>query len=397
MVKRSPASCPVCGNAQTVLFLQRPQHYLSVFLSSADAPEIDVEFYFCPSCGHVYLSSAFDNPAYQEATERLYKQYALLDNDVRPFPQRDKHYTSAVEFFRREYKNPPKNFSVLEVGSNRGDFLYLLKEQYEGASVLGVEPSKLPFYGVPTVTARFEECDFEERFDVIVIRHVLEHMEYPQEIVKKSKLLLRDGGTVFVEVPNLHYDLPRGIENFIPEHINHFSQNSLLTILAAAGLKATAMDDTRPEGLRLLASTSPEPYRCLDRYLIPPAWIDGYLHKIEYCMDVLRKAIEKGYAPCLYGYGNVFFCVLAELLKSYSFEVLCEKGFQILDDTPSKRGTVFKGVPIIGPEEGLARGNVIVVVCTMNPSHKQLMCKKVNNLAPSRSICLTAWEEKAHE
>lgn len=401
----SPTPCPVCSARDAAPFLHRPDHFLSIFLADEDIPGIDVEFAFCPTCCHIFLRSAYDNPRYEALARRLYQRYALLEQAVRPFPQRDRHYLAAVDFFVQAAAPGDKPLSVLDVGSNRGDFLFLLKEALPRIRVQGVEPSALPFHGVPTINQCFEDCRFDAPFDVVIARHVVEHLARPHPFMAQAARCLRDDGLLFLEVPNLHYDLPRGIENFIPEHIHHFSLHSLKTLLSCSGLELVHIDDSRPEGLRLLArkTQAPEDAACRTRHDLPEAMaierrhIDGYAAKIAYCVERIRQAVEAGRRPAFYGFGNVFFCVLAELRKHLPPGVFEAAGPVILDDTPSKIGKAFRGIPIVSPDQGLAHGDLAVIVCTMNPSHKELMRQKAAALAAGRAMVLTAWEENVYD
>jgi 2-polyprenyl-3-methyl-5-hydroxy-6-metoxy-1,4-benzoquinol methylase len=51
-------------------------------------------------------------------------------------------------------------------------------------------------------TALFEEFEPTERFDIIIMSHVLEHVTEPQLILRRAKQWLRDDGTIIVVVPN---------------------------------------------------------------------------------------------------------------------------------------------------------------------------------------------------
>lgn len=318
-------TCPICNSSNPVPFLNRPGHFISIFLAGENIPDINVEFVFCQECCHIYLSSAYHDSLYTEITNRLYERYALLEQTVRPFPQRDKHYNAAVDFFTRTANPGNSPLSVLDVGSNRGDFLYLLQEALPCITVHGIEPSRLSFYGVPTTNMRFEECTFDTQFDVIISRHVLEHLASPYPFILKAHELLKDDGLLFLEIPNLHYDLPRGIENFIPEHIHHFSQLSLNTFLSRCGFHLTHIDDSRPEGLRMLARknaaskqtlSSPNP-TIKASCAIEMAHIHDYTSRISYCVNSITKAMRDGYRPAFYGFGNVFFLCPCRIKKTH--------------------------------------------------------------------------------
>lgn len=48
----------------------------------------------------------------------------------------------------------------------------------------------------------FEEFDTEERFDVIVMGFILEHVESPAYLLDRFRKLLKPGGRIYVAVPN---------------------------------------------------------------------------------------------------------------------------------------------------------------------------------------------------
>ena len=77
----------------------------------------------------------------------------------------------------------------------------------------------------------------DETFDVIILRHVVEHVPDPVAFVQSATKVLKKGGIAYIEVPNSQWSL----ENFyFPEfhvdHISYFTMNSLTRLLNLAGL-----------------------------------------------------------------------------------------------------------------------------------------------------------------
>ncbi|CAM5188595.1 Ubiquinone biosynthesis O-methyltransferase, mitochondrial [Castellaniella defragrans] len=62
--------------------------------------------------------------------------------------------------------------------------------------------SQYPDCSAEIVRGYFEEFESDERFDVIVLGFVLEHVSSPCEILEMYKKFLAPGGSVFVSVPN---------------------------------------------------------------------------------------------------------------------------------------------------------------------------------------------------
>ena len=90
-------------------------------------------------------------------------------------------------------------------------------------------------------TATIEQADFPEGyFDMITCFHVLEHLADPLTSVKSALRLVKSGGLIVIEVPNLD---SIGFRIFksrwqpleMPTHLNHFTPATLERVLQSAG------------------------------------------------------------------------------------------------------------------------------------------------------------------
>jgi len=122
---------------------------------------------------------------------------------------------------------------LLDVGAGTGDFLVVAKEN--GWSVHGVEPNskanaKASEKGLELKTTLEDFAN--QKFDVITLWHVLEHMPNLTDQVTRLSNLLTEDGIVIIAVPNfksfdaLHY------KNFwaafdVPRHLWHFSKTAI--------------------------------------------------------------------------------------------------------------------------------------------------------------------------
>lgn len=96
---------------------------------------------------------------------------------------------------------------MLDVGSERGYFLDAMRKR--GWSVEGVEPHR-PFaefarsaFGLDITHARLEEVRVVGGYDLLTMWHVLEHVDSPLDVLRRCYELLKPGGLLFIEVPNL--------------------------------------------------------------------------------------------------------------------------------------------------------------------------------------------------
>lgn len=131
------------------------------------------------------------------------------------------------------FKNGKQQKSILDVGAGSGDFLQYCKDnKYQ---VTGTEPSE---------TARaiakekgiqlYESIDhvLDQKFDVITMWHVLEHIPNLFDCLEQLKSLLKEDGKLIVAVPNFKsYDAEYYQEYWaaydVPRHLWHFSQKSI--------------------------------------------------------------------------------------------------------------------------------------------------------------------------
>jgi len=135
-----------------------------------------------------------------------------------------------------------KKLRILDIGCGRGVLLKAFREL--GHDAYGLERADSPFSGEPFVhCGTLEEMETSaESFDIIVLWHVLEHVEAPQDTLIQANKILNGDGSLFISVPNFgsfqaklfkkhwfHLDLPR--------HLYHFTSKALNTTLNNAGFK----------------------------------------------------------------------------------------------------------------------------------------------------------------
>lgn len=130
-----------------------------------------------------------------------------------------------------------------EIGCATGYTLSELKRL--GWVVNGCDPSPSAarvaneLWGIQIQIGQFEELvDDGKAVDLVLMLHVLEHVYYPVEFLRKAANLLRDGGYLLLEVPCLIRPEMWGNGYFTFEHINMFSENTLIRCLSQAGFQA---------------------------------------------------------------------------------------------------------------------------------------------------------------
>lgn len=161
----------------------------------------------CKNCSLVYQSP---RPAYDQhfidAAYADYYQYTdnIKNEDFENIPQ------SGLGMFRKEVEQilrfDKKRTFALDIGSGMGTFLYAAKPHYK--EVVGLDVSaKMAGFIKKTLhlniyLEQFENFTFREKFSMIHMSHVLEHIPNPNEWLQKAKQVLDESGILVINVPN---------------------------------------------------------------------------------------------------------------------------------------------------------------------------------------------------
>jgi hypothetical protein len=231
----------VCDSGGTERFLLReavPVHQNMLFPTAAAARSMKrgtLDMRACPACGFVF-NAAFDpalvdyGPTYENSQECSPAFNAYLDGLV-------EHLVTA---------RGVRNGRVVEVGCGKGVFLNkLLAHPDNRSDAVGFDPSYLgpvtvggrvrfvnDFYGPATAVPA----------DVVVCRHVIEHIPEPLELLRTVRAGVGESGEtrVFFETPCAEWILRNRVPwDFFYEHCSLFTAASLGLALKRAGFAVT--------------------------------------------------------------------------------------------------------------------------------------------------------------
>ncbi len=130
------------------------------------------------------------------------------------------------------------NFSLLDVGAGTGDFLMYAKTN--GWKVEGVEPNDNARL-LAQKKSLFLKEDLakleKERFQVITLWHVLEHLPHLEASIATLCNKLEEEGTLFIAVPNFRSFDARHYKSYwaaydAPRHLWHFSKKAIQELFA---------------------------------------------------------------------------------------------------------------------------------------------------------------------
>jgi 2-polyprenyl-3-methyl-5-hydroxy-6-metoxy-1,4-benzoquinol methylase len=150
---------------------------------------------------------------------------------------------------------------LLDIGAFCGFFLHAAK--LRGWEVIGIEPLVGPsVYArgklkVPVITCTLEENTFTpESVDVVTAFQVFEHLPDPGKILDIVFRILRPGGWVVLEVPNIdHWSLRllgKHHRHFVQDHLNFFGPRTLSKLLEIHGFENVSVENS-PRSLSVAA------------------------------------------------------------------------------------------------------------------------------------------------
>lgn len=211
------------------------------------AEEYTQKIAICPECGFIFTRNPFDT---KQLDER-YKHFSKFefDSDKYILSEKDDYKVRCIrqqQFIERNI-GLDKISSLLEVGASSG---YNLSLYSSTCNVKGIEPSNANCinakrnYGLDMYCgtfAEFRDSNSTEKYDLLFMSHVLEHIVNPKDFIRQCSEL--NTSYIFIEVPTLDYkfmDEPYGM--FCEEHVNMFTLESLDALMCSCGYELINAD-----------------------------------------------------------------------------------------------------------------------------------------------------------
>jgi len=233
------SKCAVCSGSDILSFLKRervPVHQHLVSKDRASAQDMDraqLDMVVCRSCGFVFNRLFdFSKLSYDESYDNTQSCSAHFNT-----------YLDSLVAYLVEQKNV-RNCTIVEVGCGKGIFLRKLVE-YPGANNRGIGFD--PSYVGPE-SEMDERLVFHRKFydessagleaDVVVCRHVIEHVPEPLLLLRTVRAALEGSpnARVYFETPCVDWILKNKVVwDFFYEHCSLFTAHSLALAFSESG------------------------------------------------------------------------------------------------------------------------------------------------------------------
>ncbi len=240
-------ACDLCGSTD-----------LKPFLLATTTWEHQGKFDFvqCRKCGLVFMNP---RPVMKEIGQYYPAETYWSGQDIRKFPlkvldaewkrQRGKRFKA---FYKEIFKRFPESAKILDIGCGTNGFLTAFSER--GWQVLGTDlsPEAADYshktYGFKVLVGDLLDIDFgNEKFDVITLNGVLEHLYSPRKTLLQINRLLTENGLLAIMVPNIDSFGAKIFKEDCwllqpPRHLYHFSPRTLSLLLKKTGFEVLSIN-----------------------------------------------------------------------------------------------------------------------------------------------------------
>ncbi|HSA83517.1 MAG TPA: class I SAM-dependent methyltransferase [Patescibacteria group bacterium] len=266
---------------------------------------------------------------------------------------------------------------VLDIGSNRGDFVLWISETYPKTIIHAIEPDKhvVDAYNknkkISLQIDRFENITLpKETFDIIYCSHTLEHAASASAMIRSVHQALRKDGYFFLEIPNIEIIGQSDIveEFFIDKHTFHFNRELLIDFVKQVGFSVVSGEkDTDVSNITLLLQKKGDQknFVAKDKKLAlkNKKLIKTYKTLLSENKKKLKEVSDKLYSfmdrqkVVLWGGGRIF-----DALIKYG-ELKTDKIMLLVDDYLSKYVSEVHGVKLHTSQSlRLANPDVVIIL-----------------------------------
>jgi hypothetical protein len=232
------SSCFACGHHVAVPFFYGQKQPLATIAwprSKAEAQamkRLNVDFVRCVECGHIYNASFnYADVPYSDKPNLMFNQGAAWSDFIRTQQ-------------RTMVEDLPDNATIVEIGHGDGSFIAALSQLKPAATCVGFDPHGAT-RGNDRVTLYPELFEAEHhmqtlRPNLIITRHVLEHLTHPFGFLQQLNFFAGLYGlncAAYFEVPCVDRVLETGrTVDLYYEHSSQFTTSSFSKMLERAGV-----------------------------------------------------------------------------------------------------------------------------------------------------------------
>jgi len=361
--------CPMCGEDDPRVVFR--QQFATVEQAT---PVAGYDVAVCNRCGGAYADGIPEQPAFDRYYREMSKyEYAQRGGAESEYDRRRLELIATIV----APHIPSASSRVLDVGCASGRLLACIRDR-GFPNVTGLDPSpacaatarRLYAIDVRTMTLG-EMAQSGERFDVVLMIGVLEHLRDLDRAFEHLRAVIADAGLLYVEVPDVtaFADWPNApYQDFSTEHINFFSPRSLENLMRRHGFTRTFLEQNhRDQSYKTVMSNISAVFRQdpvaadghaefdrdsaagLDRYLALCAAEDARLQ------GIIDRLADSGRPIVVWGVGTHTTRLMAtSRLAAANIQAFVESNARY-------HGKTLQGHPILAPDALRQRPEAVLI------------------------------------
>jgi len=344
------SKCRICGHKELENILETnpmPEYVWPIEISNV-VKISKCSIYRCLNCHHLQLQNFSEIEI-----ARFYQYGSYVEENMSAKEQR---LNKIFDKFGEGYFT---NKKILDVGGGSNPFVKLLKNYSKDLFVsdFDIPNETMALCNGQVFRGMFEYADIPlDSFDTILSFHSMEHMNNPALVVSKMRKLLKQGGHVIVEVPNI-IEVVKTIPYFsvFHQHINMFTRNSLINLFHQQGFK---LESVLQESLAILmVFSSSNGNNFFDNVDMSNTYIEEFGSKMNFLNTQMQELVQhhKPKQLGVYGAGGSTTLLLHHVPSLKNNMKLC------FDRDTSKQGKYVPGTNVkVEPPEKLIECDFVI-------------------------------------
>ena len=234
--------CPICGYIPEPIFRMKDRFKNILYIS------------VCPNDGLIFLNPRWTCKQYEKYYKDEYdhmKRKHIFNKDIKTTRKTFKHGRSVLKRIKKYCKSPK---TILDIGAGGDKSLDFLKSVYKNVNTYFIEPSIECQNQIKKRGHILVDFNTNIKFDLLISRHVLEHVNNPIEHLTNIRSLMNDKSLFLISFPNggnmkkVWFETP---------HIYYFNEEIFNIMVKMVGLKNITHSVGKNEMWYLLSKCNP--------------------------------------------------------------------------------------------------------------------------------------------